>query len=56
MDAIATARKFSSMGMYRAALDALRPADDKRETSSTQLQRAELLAQVGKCGAARLDC
>ena len=53
MDAIATALKFSSTGMYRAALDALRPADDKRETSTTQLHRAELLALLGKCGAAR---
>ncbi len=46
MDSTDAARHLSSVGKYRAALEAL-PPEIRRDNSSTLLLRAELLALVG---------
>jgi DNA-binding NtrC family response regulator/tetratricopeptide (TPR) repeat protein len=53
MDSVSLARQLSSVGKYRAALEALPKEGDRREAASTQLLRAELLALIGDCAKAQ---
>src|SRR5262245_49662838 len=53
MGSIAAAQQLTSVGRFRAALEALPPQEARRDSPSVQLLRAELLALVGQCTSAQ---